>query len=65
MSSKFKVIINWKGEIYNLYTRAPNTNKALHNGINQLAKILNLTMSSVRNYVTDGKNKYTIWELKK
>ena len=60
----YKVLINWKGEIHNLYTNSPNSNKALHNCINQLANILNISVSSVRNYVTD-KDKYTIYKLKK
>ena len=61
VNSKFKVVINWKGEFHSHYTHAPSKLKALHNSITALAMKLDLTPSYVRNYVlADGKDRYYI-----
>jgi len=50
---KFKVVINWHGEVLNFYTHAKSESKALNNAISQLAKRVRRTTRSVRLYVTD------------
>jgi len=58
---KYKVTINWKGEIHQLYTHSSTELSALHNCIGQLAKKLDLTPSYVRNYVLeDRKDRYYV-----
>lgn len=57
---KYKVTINWFGEVHELYTHSNSDNKALDNCIMQLSKIVGFNYDMVRAYVRDGKPKYTI-----
>ena len=51
---RVKVLINWHGEVLAFYSHAKDDNQALSNTIRQLAKRLERTVKSVRDYVMDS-----------
>lgn len=58
---RYKVIINWYGEILTFYTKATSEEIALSNAIIQCAKKVGWSRWSVRNYIKD--ENYRRWEV--
>ena len=59
---RYKILINWSGEVHKLYTHSTCERRALLNAIRQLAKKLGREVKGVRDYVMDGN--YRRWEVK-
>ena len=58
---KFKVTINWYGEVHVIYTHAKDANKALNNACHQLAKLVGYNFGYVKSYVKDeNKNRFNV-----
>uniref|UniRef100_A0A6M3KX85 Uncharacterized protein n=1 Tax=viral metagenome TaxID=1070528 RepID=A0A6M3KX85_9ZZZZ len=60
---RYKVLINWSGEVHKLYTHSNCEGKALLNAIRQLAKRLGREVKGVRDYVMDSGHRR--WEVTK
>ncbi len=58
---RFKVLINWQGEVITFYTHARDKDKALKNCIRQLAKKVGYSIELVRKYVMDENKRR--WEV--
>lgn len=59
---RYKVLINWYGEVLTFYTVTTSSDKALHNVLRQCSKRLGRTLKSVRDYVMDEGHQR--WEVK-
>ena len=58
---KFKVLINWQGEVLEFWTTTDVQSKALSNAISQLAKKVGMRRGFVKLYVTDpGKRRWEV-----
>jgi len=62
MKVRYKVIINWQGEVHEFYRHAVSANQALRYAIRELARKVGYSTKYVRNYVMD-KSKDR-WEVK-
>ena len=61
--NRYKVTLNWHGEVLTFYTEASSKMKALTNAIYQLAEKSNRVAYSVRQYFLNGKNRYEVKEV--
>ena len=50
---RFKVVINWSGEVHEFYRHATSVDQALHHSIRALARQVGYTTKFVKDYVMD------------
>ena len=62
-SMKYKVTLNWHGELHVFYTVAKGTKQALNNATHQLATTMNKTPYSMRQYFKTKQNSYSMKEV--
>ena len=60
---KYKLLINWHGEVLTFYTHASDEEKALKNVIRQLAIKTKRNVDSIRKYIMDENKRR--WEVVK
>ena len=57
---RYRITINWKGEIHKLYTTCDGKDKALSNAISRLARLLGVNRRVINNYINEGKDRWKI-----
>jgi hypothetical protein len=62
-SIRFKVIINWHGEVHTFYTQCKSEERALYNAITRLAGKVGMKRMFVAPYVMDANQRR--WEVMK
>ncbi len=60
---RFKVILNWQGEVHEFYRYANSSNQALRLSIRELARKTGYAARFVRNYIMDTQARR--WEVEK
>jgi len=63
--NKFKVTLNYHGELLTIFTIASHKKGALNNAIFQLAQKLKRDLSFIRSYFNYKQNSYHVKEVKK
>jgi len=58
---RFKIVINWKGEVHEFYRHATSASQALHHAVRELARKVGYSTKFVRDYVMD--TNYRRWEV--
>jgi len=61
---KYRCGFNWHGESHEFYTYANDSTTAKRNGISKLSEKLKRSFSSVFAYFNQGKDNYSIEEIK-
>lgn len=56
---RFKVILNWQGQVFETYHLVKDENQALRNAIRKLADEVGYTNVYVRNHILNG-NRYEV-----
>lgn len=59
---RYKVLINWSGEVLEFYTVTTSANQALRNAIRQCSDKVGMSVKYVRDYVMDANKRR--WEVK-
>jgi len=62
VKARFKVTINWNGEIHEFYRWAVSADQALRHAIRELARKVGYSTRYVRDYVMDSNSRR--WEVK-
>lgn len=57
---RFKIVINWKGEVHEFYRYAVSADQAFHYAVRKLAKKVGYSTKMVREYVMDPRHRR--WE---
>jgi len=60
LKSRYKVTLNWYGELHTFYTNSGSTSKAKANAISRLAKKLGKSRYIVRQYYNSGKDNFKV-----
>lgn len=60
---RYKVTVNWQGEIHEFYRHATSASQALRHAIRELARITGYATRYVRDYVMDTNQRR--WEVSK
>jgi len=60
--NRYKVTLNWYGEIHVFYTSSKTAKTAKNNAINRLAKKLGKNRNSVSGYFSGDKDNFSIKE---
>ena len=57
---KYKVTLNYMGEVHIFYTSAVNSGKAVLNAVSKLSNKLSKSKYYLRNYILDGKDRWKV-----
>jgi hypothetical protein len=59
---RYKININWQGEVHEFYRHATSSNQALRHAIRELARKVGYDTRLVRDYIMDAESRR--WEVR-